>query len=55
MVYGGLKMVFSGVIRYRDIYGKRRFTTFKYFFHPHHNYTDNSFDLLACGRGNNAT
>jgi hypothetical protein len=56
IIDGKLKMIFVGVISYRDVFGKRHLTTFKYFLNPGLlNIRDTTYDLSACGRGNKAT
>lgn len=52
---GEIIMTFAGVISYRDVFGKRHLTTFKYFLSPDTlNLKDTAYDLTACGRGNKA-
>jgi hypothetical protein len=54
LVSGDLKMILAGVISYRDAFGRRRLSTFRYYLDPRGNFKDTSFDLMACGKGNKA-
>lgn len=50
---GELKLVFAGVVSYRDVFGRRHFTTFKQFYHgAKGDFATKAADLCACGRGN---
>jgi hypothetical protein len=53
IVGGGLKLIFAGVVSYRDIFGRRYFTIFKQFYTGRGDWAEQSSDLLACGRHNN--
>jgi hypothetical protein len=52
VVHGKLKLVFAGVLSYRDVFGRRRFTIFKQFYTGCGNFAEQNSDLVACGRGN---
>lgn len=52
---GGIKLVFAGVVTYRDAFGRRRFTTFKQFYTGTGNWATKAADLTACGKGNNGS
>ena len=49
---GATIMVFAGIISYRDIFGKRHLSTFKYHFKGTGDIVRTAFDLSACGKGN---
>lgn len=55
VVLGEIKLVYGGVVTYRDAFGKRHFTTFKQFFVGDGSWNQRSDDLMACGRGNVAS
>jgi len=52
---GEVSIVWGGAISYRDAFGKRHKTTFKYFITGAGEMLPATFDLTACSRGNNAT
>ncbi|HET6940575.1 MAG TPA: hypothetical protein VFH89_00285 [Sphingomicrobium sp.] len=55
IVAGKLKLIFAGVVTYRDAFGKRHFTIFRQFYTGEGNWAVTKADLLACGRGNTGT
>lgn len=52
---GGLTIVWGGVVSYRDAFGKRRRTTFKYFATGTGEHLKANFDMCACASGNSAS
>lgn len=52
---GGIAIIWGGVISYRDAFGKRHRTTFKYFLTGGGGALPSQFDMTACSRGNIAT
>lgn len=55
VVNGALKLVFAGIVTYRDAFGRRRFTVFKHFYVGDGNFKTTGGDLTACGRRNLAS
>ena len=55
IVAGDLKLIFAGVIKYEDAFGRTRRTTFKQFYAGNGNSATITSDLSACGRGNRSS
>lgn len=51
---GGIAIIWAGVVTYRDSFGKRRISSFKYMATGEGAEMPSSFDMHACGRGNRA-
>lgn len=54
LVRGEIRLIYAGIITYRDAFGRRRLSSFRYYLNPAGNIKDTCFDLLACGKGNKA-
>ena len=54
IVSGQVKMIFCGIVSYRDVFGKRHLTTFRYYFDPDGDIKSTAFDLSPCATGNEA-
>ncbi len=52
---GDLVIIWGGLVTYRDAFGKRHATTFKYAFTGDGTYISGNCDMTACSRGNMAT
>jgi hypothetical protein len=52
---GGVKPVFAGITCYKDVFGKRHRSTFRYFLNLPDQAAGFKFDLHACSTGNNAS
>jgi hypothetical protein len=50
----GYRLIFGGVISYRDAFGRRRLTSFRYYFEPTVIPSNGVYSLNICGTGNKA-
>ena len=55
VIKGYLKIIFAGIIRYKDIFGKRQLSTFRYTLDTGGDFANTKFDLSACSKGGKAS
>ena len=52
IINGQIKLIYAGIISYRDIFGKRHLSTFRQFLEHDGDAARTAFDLTSCATGN---